>query len=197
MNLPPSAYKLAQALAALPGIGPKQANKLVVYLVGYNRSVAEQLSNQIEQTLAKVQVCKQCGNLAEESLCGICQDSSRDRHQILVVENVLDLLAMEAAGIYQGLYCVIGKLLSPINGILANDLHTEFLLQKEIETKEVIFALPANVEGEMTTGFIQSQLVQRYGGNIKFTKLARGISRGISMEYTDPDTLSNAFINRV
>lgn len=197
MNLPPSAYKLAQALSALPGIGPKQANKLAVYLAGYNRSVAEQLTAQINQTLNQIQVCSQCGNLAEQSLCDICLDASRDQNEILVVENVLDLLAMESADVYHGLYCVIGKLLSPLNGVLATDLKIGFLLDRNTPPAEVIFALPANVEGEMTTGFIQSQVQQRFGKEVKFSKLARGISRGVSMEYTDPDTLSNAFTNRV
>lgn len=197
MNLPPSAYKLAQALGALPGIGPKQATKLAIYLCGNNRQVAEQLSTQISKTLDSINVCLQCGNLAEEDLCTICQDTTRHNGQILVVESVLDLLAMESAQIYSGTYCVLNKLLSPLNGVLAADLRIHYILEKAADIQEIIFALPATVEGEMTSTYIQELVSQRLPGQISFTRLARGIAKGVSMEYTDPDTLSNAFNNRV
>lgn len=196
MDLPLNAQKLAEVLASLPGIGPKQANRLVVYLSGYSRPVAERLVKQINSALETIRVCEQCGNLAEEELCKICQNPARDKDQILVVENVLDLLAMETAGVYQGVYCVLGKLLSPLNGVLIENIQADYLLRRESAPKEVVFALPASVEGEMTAGYIEQQLKDKYGDEIKFSRLARGISRGVSMEYTDPDTLTAAFSNR-
>lgn len=196
MDLPLNAQKLAEVLASLPGIGPKQANRLSVYLSGYNRSVAERLVKQINSALETIKVCEQCGNLAEEELCKICQNPTRDKDQILVVENVLDLLAMESAGVYQGIYCVLGKLLSPLNGVLIENIQAEYLMRRQNAPREIIFALPASVEGEMTAGYIEQQLKEKFDTDIKFSRLARGISRGVSMEYTDPDTLTAAFSNR-
>lgn len=197
MDLPTPITKLADLLAALPGVGPKQANRLAIHLLGYSPLLAKNLSQQLQEGLDKIQLCTNCGNLAESELCGICANPERDPAVVMVVEGVTDLVALESTSQFSGHYCVLGKLISPLNGVMPDDTNLNLLLARN-ELQEVIFALPATVEGEATIAYISQALQNKTNSNdLKLTKLARGIAKGVNMEYLDPDTLRAALQNRI
>jgi recombination protein RecR len=194
-QLPPQVQKLADILASLPGIGPKQANKLALYLATYGKNTADNLQAALPKLHQEIAECSLCGNLTQTDICSICADTTRDQSVVMVVESVLDLIALENANYYQGVYCVLGKLISPIHGVMPDDTNLR-LLFKRPQIAEVIFALPATVEGEATTVYIQQQLQHKLLPVPAFTQLARGIGRGVNVEYVDPETLKAALINR-
>lgn len=196
--IPQPIEDLADSLASLPGIGPKLANRLAIYLAVRGESIRDSLIKLLTEVKSGVRECERCHNLSTSDLCAICSDTDRDPTLILVVENVLDLLQIERGGDFHGLYFVLGGLISPINGVGPQDLDLNLLLQRvESENvREVILGLNSSLEAEATSLYVTKQL-QTVNPNLKITRLARGLSAGISLEFVDPTSLSGALSNRV
>lgn len=191
MRYPERLLKLVRALAGLPGVGPKSAQKLGLYLVQNPDASAELLSSL--QAAQALHPCPVCGNLAEDELCPICADPERDRTVICVVETISDLMAIERSGEYSGLYHVLGGALNPLEGIGPEQLYLEKLFGRLEGVNEVILATGMTVEGEATAGYLAERLGQH---NIRPTRLAYGLPVGGSLEYADEVTLARALENR-
>ncbi|MFN3367820.1 MAG: recombination mediator RecR [Thermus sp.] len=191
MRYPESLLKLARALSRLPGIGPKTAQKLSLHLA-FHRGEAEEL----ERALAGLEalgVCRVCGNLAEGEVCPICQDETRDRSVIAVVETVSDLYALERSGEFHGLYHVLGGVLNPLEGVGPKELNLESLWARLSGVEEVVLATSMTVEGEATALFLAEELKRR---GIRASRLAYGLPVGGSLEYVDEVTLGRALEGR-
>lgn len=193
--LPRSISKLIQEFSRLPSIGPKTAQRLTFYLLRSKREQSAALSEALSQLKEGIVLCTECWNLAEENPCEICRDASRDHHVICVVEEVMDVIAIEKTGEYKGLYHVLHGILSPIDGINASDLKINELVErvKKGNPKELILATNPSMEGEATAMYIHDQLKDL---NIKITRLARGLPVGGDLEYADDFTLSQAISGR-
>lgn len=191
--------RVIDAFEALPGIGPKTAARLAYYLLNVPQDnlarFAEGLSNLKRQT----KLCKVCFNVGEEELCPICADESRDRSIVCVVETALDLLAFEKADGYNGVYHVLGGVVNPMAGIGPDDLRIPQLLSrvKAGEVSELILATNPNMEGEATAMFI-SQKIKDMGkrGDVRITRIGRGLPTGADIEYADAQTLLRALEGR-
>ncbi len=187
--------RLIEEFHKLPGIGPKTAQRLTYHLVRMPQEEATALAEAILAVKEKVILCSQCQNLTETDPCPICTDPSRDRSIVCVLEEPLDVLALERTRCYKGLYHVLHGAISPINGIGAEELKVRELLArlKDGEVKELDMATNPNLESEATAMYIQrliSSLVRRV------TRLARGLPVGGDLEYADQVTLTRAFQGR-
>jgi recombination protein RecR len=193
--LPRAVRELSQELTRLPGIGPKTARRLSIHLLRQPRSVVGRLGDTLKNLHANVRICKQCYNLAERDVCEICRDESRDSTLVCVVENPLDVEAIERTGQYRGLFHVLGGSLSPLEGVGPEQLTISELLQRLTNDKivELIFALNPTLEGEATTRHISQRMD---GMNIKETALGRGLPTGGDIEFADAVTISAAFEGR-
>lgn len=191
MRYPDKLLKLVRALAGLPGVGPKSAQKLGLFLV-QNPEVAEEVLSGLEGA-KHLHPCSECGNLAEADLCPICADPDRQRGVICVVETINDLMAIERSGEYDGLYHVLNGALNPLEGIGPEQLNLEKLFERLETVQEVILATGMTVEGEATAGYLAERLQQR---GIRSTRLAYGLPVGGSLEYADEVTLARALENR-
>jgi len=186
---------LIECLQKLPGIGPKTAQRLALHLLHVPLEEAETLAQAILDAREKVFFCSVCGNLTDVDPCHICQDETRDRSLICVVEWPRDLFALERTREYRGLYHVLHGVLSPMDGIGPDDLKIAELLHrvKDGQIKEVILALNPSVEGEATALYL-SQLLKPLG--VKVTRIAHGLPVGGELEFADTATLSRAFLGR-
>jgi len=191
MKYPESLLKLARTLSRLPGVGPKTAQKLALHLA-FHREEALELKEAL-QGLERLSTCRLCGNLAEGELCPICQDKSRDRSVLAVVESVSDLFALERSGEFHGLYHVLGGALNPLEGVGPKELNLETLWPRLAGVKEVVLATSMTVEGEATALYLAEEL-KRLG--VKATRLAYGLPVGGSLEYVDEVTLGRALEGR-
>lgn len=191
MRYPEKLLKLVRALAGLPGVGPKSAQKLGLFLV-QNPDVAKELESSLRGA-EKLHGCKLCGNLAEAELCPICADSERDHGLICVVETVNDLMAIERSGEYEGLYHVLNGALNPLEGIGPEQLNLEKLFERLKDVREVILATGMTVEGEATASYLAERLAS---SSTPSTRLAYGLPVGGSLEYADEVTLARALENR-
>ncbi len=182
--------------AKLPGIGKKTALRLVLDL--YNRSEDEvkDFVNAISELKANAHRCKICNNISDNEVCNICSDKRRDHSTVCVVENIKDIIAIERTMQYNGVYHVLGGLISPLEGISVDDLSFDKLEDrvKEGKIKELILALNTTVEGD-TTGFYLYRRMSKY--DIEISTIARGVGFGDEIEYTDEMTLGKAIENRV
>jgi len=191
--------KLAQSLSKLPGIGPRQAMRLVLAMVEWPRTEIENLAGAIGEITHGPILCKQCFNFTDDELCHICASHKRDQTKIAVVEKITDLESMEKAGIFQGVYHVLGGAINPTDGTLPEKLKIRELknrinkLLKLTPDIEVIVATNSNTEGETTAKFIEEEFKPT---GVKTTRLARGLSSGSTLEYADETTLANALKNR-
>jgi recombination protein RecR len=199
-SLPPSLSRLIEALTQLPGIGPKTASRLAFYLWRAPAETALTLAEALRDLKVKVRLCSVCFNITEGDPCPICTDSTRERDLICVVEDPMDVAAIERARTYRGVYHVLGGVLSPINGIGPDDLRIDALVtrvrraaEERRPIREVILATNPTVEGEMTAAFIQRKLA---GLGVNITRLARGLPAGGDLEYADEVTLSRALEGR-
>ena len=183
-------------LAKLPGIGRKTALRLALHLLRQEESVALSLADAVAKMRKEIRYCKVCHNISENDLCPLCSDSRRDRSKVCVVENVRDVLTVEASGEFHGLYHVLGGLISPLEGVSPSDLEIESLARRvaEGEVKEVILALSPTIEGDTTNFYIFRKLS---GIDVEITMLARGLSVGNELEYTDELTLGRSILNRI
>ena len=182
--------------AQLPGIGRKTALRLVLYLLKQNEDVATRFGESIIKLRKEIRYCRVCHNISETETCPICANPSRDRSTVCVVENVKDVMSIENTGQHHGLYHVLGGLISPMDGIGPQDIEIESLAQrvKSGEVKEVILALSATMEGDTTNFYIYRRLAPY--PDVKITILARGVSVGNEIEYTDELTLGRSILNR-
>ena len=182
-------------LSKLPGIGRKTALRLALHLLRQDKETALALGNAIIEMSENIQYCKRCHNISEEEVCPICSDPHRDESIICVVENVKDVLTIEATREHHGLYHVLGGLISPLDGVSPSDLEIDSLVSRvrEEEIKEVILALNPTMEGDTTNFYIYRKLSNL---PVKITILARGVAIGNELEYTDELTLGRSILNR-
>lgn len=194
-NLPKPVQNLIEAFERLPGIGPKTAQRLTYYLLHVPKEEAKLLSVAVSELKEKTVLCSTCFNVAETDPCSICGSSERDKSMICVVEEPLDVLALEKSGSYDGLYHVLHGAISPMNNIGPEELHIRELLPrlKDGTVKELILATNPNMEGEATAMYIQ-RLIKPLG--LKITRIARGLPVGGDLEYADEVTLSRALEGR-
>ena len=187
--------RLIQEFHKLPGIGPKSAQRLTYYLLRVPQEEALALAQAILEVKEKIAYCSVCQNLTDTDPCLICDNSQRDRSQICVVEEALDILALERSGSYHGLYHVLHGVISPMDGVGPEDLKVEELLErlKSGEVSEVILATNPNLEGEATAMYL-SRLLRPLG--LRLTRLARGLPTGADLEYADDLTLARALEGR-
>jgi len=182
--------------ARLPGIGKKTALRLVLHLVRQDKEDVSRLGNALISLRQEIMHCRRCHNLSDTPLCDLCAAPSRDSSLVCVVENIRDVMSVENTHQYNGLYHVLGGIISPMDGVAPSDLEIESLVERSGREKidEVILALPATMEGDTTNFYIYRKLK---GKGVKITTLARGISFGDELEYTDEITLGRSIINRV
>lgn len=183
------------AFASLPGIGRKTALRLVLHLLRQEDSHVENFGKLLTTLKQDIRYCRICHNISDTEVCSICQDQSRDRTKLCVVENILDVMAIENTMQYNGLYHILGGIISPMDGIGPADLEIASLVEraKSGEFSEIIFALSPTMEGDTTAFFISRQLS---GVNVKLSVIARGIAVGNSLEYADELSLGRSIINR-
>lgn len=187
--------RLIDELSKLPGIGPKTAQRLALYILNIPKEEAGILAQSIINAKEQVKRCQICHNLTEGDICEICQDKNRDKSLICVVETARDLMAIEKTGGYKGLYHVLQGAISPLDGIEPDHLNIEHLLSrlKKENIKEVILATNPNIEGEVTSSYI-ARLIKPL--NIKITRIAYGVPIGGDLEYADEVTLSQSLLGR-
>ena len=194
--IPSNVQNLIDELAKLPGIGPKTAQRLTFYLLRSSGKSLGELGLAVLNLKEGVQTCSSCSNIAETNPCYICEDEKRNREIVCVVEEPLDVVAIERTGKFNGLYHVLGGVIYPIDGIGPDDLYIKELVSKarDSEIGEVILATNPSIEGETTAMYIQKLLNQ---SNIKITRIARGLPVGGDLEYADEVTLSRAIEGRL
>ena len=187
--------KAVNEISRLPGIGRKTALRLSLHLLRQETATVDTLCNALYNLRHDVKYCRVCHNISDDDVCPICQDKRRDNTILCVVENVQDVMAIENTQQYAGLYHVLGGIISPMDGVGPSDLNIDSLVSRveEGEVKEVILALSSTMEGD-TTNFYLSRRLQKTG--VKVTVIARGISVGNELEYTDEVTLGRSIINR-
>lgn len=194
-ELYPSALEeLIEELGRLPGIGRKTAARLAFYILNSDQSEALALAEAIIQLKKKIQFCSICFNISEQEICGICRDLERNRKQICVIEDPGSLIMIEKTNEYQGLYHVLGGVISPLDGIGAENLHINELIGRIKNVEEVILALNPSTEGEATSIYL-SKILKPF--EVKITRLARGIPLGSHLEFVDELTLSKALKSRL
>lgn len=183
-------------LSRLPGVGRKTALRLALYMLRQDEKFAFDFADSIVKMKQEVKYCSVCHNISDTEVCSICSDHRRDESIVCVVENVQDVLAIENTMQFNGLYHVLGGVISPMEGIGPGDLEIESLVQRVSQgaVKEVIFALASTMEGD-TTSFYISRRLQAY--DVSLSVIARGISVGDELEYTDELTLGRSIVNRV
>jgi len=191
----PPVARLIEELHKLPGIGPKTAQRLAYHLLRSPKEYAQSLAEAIIAVKERVVLCSTCQNITEENPCLICRNEKRDRTQICVVEEALDILALEKAGSFKGIYHVLHGALSPLDGIGPEDLKIRELLErlKGDGVTELILATNPNLEGEATAMYLH-RLLSPLG--VRITRLARGLPMGSDLEYADEVTLARAFEGR-
>ncbi len=182
-------------ISRLPGIGRKTALRLALHLLREDVATSVALGEAIINMRKGISYCRVCHNISETDICPVCADPRRDSSTVCVVENVKDVLIFENTGSYRGLYHVLGGVISPIDGIGPDKLKIDALVTRVAngDIKEVILALGATMEGDTTDYYIYKRL-EPY--NIKVTQLARGVSVGNEIEYTDEITLGRSLLNR-
>ena len=179
----------------LPGIGRKTALRLVLYQLRQNEADVDAFINAIGTLKHEVKYCQKCHNLSDTDVCPICSDPRRDSSVVCVVENIQDVMAIENTMQYRGLYHVLGGIISPMDGIGPADIEIEALVERvsDGDVKQVILALSSTMEGDTTNFYIFRKLASQ---NVKLSVIARGISVGDELEYTDEVTLGRSILNR-
>ncbi len=183
-------------LARLPGIGRKTALRLALHLIRQDVQIVESFSRAVLTLRTEIKRCTTCHNISDNDLCDICANPKRDQAIVCVVQDIRDVMAIENTGQYNGLYHVLGGIISPIEGIGPEDLAIESLIARAFSgtIKEIILALPTTIEGDTTNYYLSRRLS---GHNILLSAIARGIAIGDDIEYTDEITLGRSIINRI
>lgn len=193
--LPRAVARLVEELIRLPGIGPKSASRLAYYLLRAPEEEAWALAEAIQDMKRRIRYCSRCFNMAEADPCPICADENRDRSRICVVEQPLDVIAIERTGRYNGLYHVLHGAISPVEGIGPEDLRLrELLTRVRLQpVEEIILATNPNLEGDATAMYLAQQLIPM---GVRVTRLAHGLPMGGDLEYADEITLGRALEGR-
>ncbi len=192
MRYPEPLLRLIRALARLPGIGPKSAQKLGLYFAQAPEQALE-LAQALGRVREEVGLCERCGNLAAGTLCPVCEDPARQGDVLCIVESPADLLAIEKSGEYQGLYHVLGGALNPLEGIGPEELKVASLSTRLDGVREVVLATSMTVEGEATAAYLAELLA---GRGLQLSRLAYGLPVGGALEYADEVTLGRAMAGR-
>ena len=182
-----------EAISSLPGVGSRSALRLALHLLRQPAEKIHRFAAAVDNLAEGVHYCKTCMMVADGDQCSICADPHRDHNTICVVESVRDVMSIEATGQYRGVYHVLGGIISPINGIGPSDLTISALATRTDADKEVILALPGDVEGETTAFYIYRQIEK---SGCKVTTLARSLGFGDGLEYADPLTLGRSITAR-
>lgn len=195
MKTPSSLEELIAALRCLPGVGPKSAQRMAYHLLQRDQSGARRLAGALDLALDRVRHCEKCNSFAEEAVCALCRSSRRDSALLCVVETPADVLMMEQAQCFSGLYFVLMGSLSPLNGIGPKEIHLDRLITRATDgvVREVILATNFTVEGEATAHYVGELLRAR---QIKVTRIARGLPAGGELEHVDSGTLAQAVLER-
>ncbi len=195
MKYPSTINNLIECFKKLPGVGEKTAERYALSILEMNDDITNLFSQSLIDIKKKIKKCSKCHNLTEENECLICNDESRDKTTICVVEEVKNIMSFEKTGTYRGLYHVLDGLISPLDGVNPEDININSLIKRidEEKIKEVIIAIRPCIEGETTSLYISKKLKEK---NVKITKIAYGIPLGADMGYIDPLTLEISFENR-
>lgn len=194
--IPKSIEKTIEEFSKLPGIGTKSAERLTFYLLRKKTEDVERFGQTVSKLKNGLQYCKTCCNMSDEAVCQICSKPDRDQSVICVVEEMLDLVALEKANDFKGVYHVLHGVISPVEGVGPEELKIAELIErvKKGNTKEIILALNPSLEGEATAAYMMRFIKPL---NIKVTRIARGIPVGGDLEYADSQTLKRAFEGRM
>ncbi len=197
LRYPEPLQRVIEEFERLPGIGPKSAQRLALFLLGQPEAQVEALGEAILSLRAGIQPCVECGNYAAERLCPVCADPARDRRLLCVVETASDLMALERAGEYRGVYHVLGGALSPLAKIGPRDLRVNELLERTRanQAEEVILATSPTVEGDATAEYLRQRLSE-VSPPPKITRIALGLPVGADLDYADQVTLARALRGR-
>ncbi|WP_074745735.1 recombination mediator RecR [Nitrosospira multiformis] len=195
MNAPRSLDELINALRCLPGVGPRSAQRMAYHLLQRDQEGARRLADSLDYALQHVRHCEKCNNFTEEVVCELCSSQRRDPALLCVVEMPADLLMMEQAHCYKGMYFVLMGRLSPLDGIGPREINLDRLLKRARDNmvKEVILATNFTVEGEATAHYIGEMLQNE---DLKITRIARGLPVGGELEHVDSGTLAQAVLER-
>jgi len=187
--------RLVEALRCLPGVGPKSAQRMAFHLLERDREGGRQLARVMAEAMERIGRCKRCRTLSEQDLCGLCANPNREPAQLCVIEHPSEIVAIEQATDYRGLYFVLGGRLSPLDGIGPQELGLDLLEARfaEGEVKELILAISPTVEGGATSQYI-AEIAAQYG--VTVTRIAHGVPVGGELEYVDGGTLAHAFAGR-
>lgn len=194
MPLPAPIVQLTEALGRLPGIGPRSAERLALYLAQSDTDAVNHLAKTLVEARQRVRICSICGALTETEPCAICDDNRRDSSMICLVEQPVDIFTMEKSGTFRGKYHVLGGKISPLNGVGPEDLRITQLEQRLGHgVTEVILALSTDVEGDATGFYLAKRLA---GKGAKVSRIAYGLPAGSGLEFADEVTLSRALEGR-
>jgi len=187
--------RAVESFSQLPGVGRKTALRLVLHLLRHPLEDVDSFTDAVTRVRHDVKYCKVCHNISDTDICSICSDPRRDGSVVCVVENIQDVMAIENTQQYHGLYHVLGGIISPMDGIGPHDLSIDSLVERidTGEVKEVILALASTMEGDTTNFYISRKLKDK---DVKLSIIARGISVGDELEYTDEVTLGRSILNR-
>lgn len=200
--------------ASLPGVGRKTALRLVLHLLRQPDKDVEAFAGALTRLKQEVKYCRVCHTISDQEVCPICQSYSRDKHTICVVENVQDVMSIENTGQYNGLYHVLGGIISPMDGVGPSDIEIDSLVNRieKDDIREVILALPTTMEGDTTNFYIYrrlqnltkddiasspDRLIASLPHPLKISQIARGVAIGNELEYTDEITLGRSIVNRI
>lgn len=188
--------KVINEFSKLPGVGRRTALRFALYLLSQDDLEAKSLAEAIVNLQNEVKICKKCFSISDNEICEVCSDESRDSSLLCVVENVRDVMAIENTNQYNGVYHVLGGVISPVDGISAKDIKIAELVERVVkeDVREVILALPTTMEGD-TTCFYINKLVKDY--NVKVSVISRGVAVGDNIEYADELTLGRSLVNRL
>ena len=195
MNYPKTILNLIESFKKLPGIGEKTAERLALSTLNMDDDTIEIFSNSLKEVKNKIKKCEKCGSYTEEEICDICKSETRDHSTMCVVEESKNVIQFEKVGTFNGVYHVLGGLISPLDGVNPENINLNTLKKriKEENIKEVILAIKPSIEGETTALYISKMLDDE---NIKITKIAHGIPMGADIDYIDPLTLEIAMEDR-
>lgn len=197
MQLPSTLLENAVAqFSKLPGIGKKTALRLVLHLLKNDVEEVDQFGETIAKMRREIKFCNRCYNISDGNICSICSNSMRNQHIICVVENIRDVIAIESTQQFNGLYHVLGGVISPLDGIGPEQLNIDSLINRitKEEIEEMIFALSPNIQGDTTIYYIQKKMAHHA---CKITTISRGIAFGGELEYADEMTLARSLANRL
>jgi recombination protein RecR len=198
MKIPKAVQNLVESFEKLPGVGPKTAQRLTFYLLHVPQHELDKFASSLQNLKTGTIICSNCFTVGESDPCEICQDDNRDQGLICVVEEPLDVLALEKGGKYRGVYHVLHGRIDPLNNIGPDEIYIKQLLDRlgNTSVSEIILATNPTMEGEATAMYITKQLKEQFGNSLKITRIGRGLPIGADLEYADEITLQRALEGR-